>query len=138
MSRIADGRLRLAGAIRALWMPERVHDVPPNRVDPPCVFLGGHSLDRISVGSPGTQLAVVTFPVWCVADGRPDEQTRALDELTAVVWDAAFACGALPNDAAPQSVDVGGVSVRGAVVRVELTLTATTLCTPTLQEASHG
>jgi hypothetical protein len=119
-------------------MPERVHTVTPNRVDPPCVFLAGASLDRITVGTPGTPMAVATFPVWVVADGRPDEQTRKLDDLCAVVWDAAFACGALPNDATPSAVDVGGVNVRGALVRVELTLTAATLCTPTLQEVSHG
>ena len=138
MNRVADSRQRLVDAIRLLWMPERVHAVTPNRVDPPCVFVAGTSLDRITVGSPGAQMAVATFPVWCVADGRPDEQTRTLDDLIAVVWDAAFACGALPNDATPSAVDVGGVSVRGAVVRVELTLTAATLCTPTLQEATNG
>jgi hypothetical protein len=139
MSRIADARQSLAQAIQALWMPERVHVVTPNRVDPPCVFLGGATLDRITSGSPGVQMAVVTFPVYCVADGRPDEQTRRLDDLLAVVWDAALSCGALPNDATPAAVDVGGPSVRGAVVRVELTLAALTLCTPSLQEATtHG
>ena len=138
MSRVADGRQLLAEAIAALWRPDRVHAVTPNRVDPPCIFIAGASLDRITSGSPGAQFTVATFPVWCVADGRPDEQTRALDELLAVVWDAAYACHGLPNDATPSAVDVGGVSVRGAVVRVELSLTAATLCNPTLQEVSNG
>lgn len=138
MSRIADARQSLATAIRALWLPERVHAVTPNRVDPPCVFLAGPSLESVSVGTPGTPLAVVTFPVWAVADGRPDEQTRRLDELVAVIWDGALACGAMPTDATPAAVDVGGVNVRGAVVRVELSLAALTLCTPSLQEAAHG
>lgn len=137
MSKISDARTKVAEAIQARWMPERVHAVTPNRVDAPCIFIGGVSLDRISVGTPGTPLVVATFPVYAVADGRPDEQTRKLDELLAYIWDAAFDCGALPDDAAPAAIDVGGPSLRGAVVRVELTLTAATLCSPTL-EAAHG
>ncbi len=133
MSRITDARSKLATAIAARWQPDRVHDVTPNRVDPPCIFIGGTSLDRISVGTPGTPMVVATFPVYVVADGRPNEQTRKLDELLAYVWDAAFDCGGLPNDATPTAIDVGGPNVRGALVRVELTLTAATLCSPSME-----
>ena len=136
-SRITEARKRLHSAIGARWNLERVHDVTPNAVNAPCIFLGGVSLDRIAVGTPGTPMVIATFPVYVVADGRPDEQTRKIDELLAYVWDAAFDCGALPNDAVPAPIDVGGPSLRGALVRVELTITAATLCPPSM-EAANG
>jgi hypothetical protein len=137
MSRITDARSKLAAAIAARWTG-RTFDVTPQRVDPPVIFIGGTSLDRITVGTPGTPMVIATFPVYVVADGRPDEQTRKIDELLAYVWDAAFDCGALPNDATPAAVDIGGPSLRGALVRVELTIAAATLCTPSLQGAVNG
>lgn len=141
MSRISDARAQLVEAIRAVApveLRDRVHDVTPNRVDAPCVFIGGASVDRITIGSPGTDMTLVELPVYCVADGRPDQQTRQLDELVAIVWDAAYRCAGHPNGAQPAAIDVGGPSLRGAVVRVELTIAAVSLCTPLLTGATHG
>jgi hypothetical protein len=135
-SRLTDARQRLADAIAVRYQVDRTHDVTPNQVVAPCVFLGGVSLDRASLGTPGTPVVIATFPVYVVADGRPDEQTRKIDELLAFVWDAAFDCGAMPIDAVPAAIDVGGPNLRGAICRVELTITAATLCPPSMEVVS--
>jgi hypothetical protein len=142
MSALDDARTELHASIANLAATQglstgRVHVVTPDRVDSPCVFIGGTSVDRETVGSPGVTLIVATFPVYCVADGRPSAQTLTLDALIALVWDAALAIGVTPLDARPTAIDVGGPSLRGAVVQIETTMRAVTLCAPLL-EAAHG
>lgn len=138
MSKIADARAQLVDALRAAMPDVRVHAVTPNRPDSPCVWVGAASVDRISVGSPGAILSVVGFGVYVVADGRPDQQTLSLDDGIAAVWDAVLSIGWTPIDATPTPIDVGGPSLRGALVRVEHTLSALTLCAPTLTGAANG
>lgn len=140
MSAVSDARDQLYGSLVALIQePGRVHRVTPNRVDSPCAFLGGASLVREFVGNPGVSVVVVTFPVYLVADGTPSAQTEALDEMVCWVWDAAFRIGAQPQDARPAAIDVGGPSLRGAVVSVDMTIRALTLCAPILEgTTTHG
>jgi hypothetical protein len=141
MSALDDVRSELHASIANLATAHalganRVHIVTPDRVDAPCLFIGGTSVDRENVGNPGVTLIIATLPVFCVADGRPSAQTLTLDNMIALVWDAALAIGSTPVDARPTSLDVGGPHLRGAVVQVESTMRAVTLCAPIL-EASH-
>ena len=143
MSALSEARDQLTTALRDRFagtpIAERVHRVTPDRVDPPCVFLGGSSLTALTIGTPGVRAIIVTLPVYLVASGQPSAQTAQLDEMTARAWDAALSIGADPSDARPTSIDVGGPNLRGAVVQVDMTVRALSLCTPTLQEAAtHG
>jgi hypothetical protein len=82
-------------------------------------------------------LIVVGLPVYLVADGRPSAQTLTLDDMISLAWDAALDIGARPVDARPAPIDVGGPNMRGAIVQVETTIRALTLCAPVLMEVSR-
>lgn len=140
MSALSDARGLLYEALadRALDHQWRVHEYTPDRVDPPAIFVGGATVSRETVGTPGVSMFIVTFPIYAVADGLPSQQTRTLDEMIAVVWDACVLAGASPDVARPTPLDVGGTTLRGALVQADMTLRALTLCTPSLETATHG
>lgn len=121
-----------------MHQPWRIHEWAPDQVVAPCIFIGNPALDRTTVGSPGVSVVIATFPISCVADGKPTEQSKALDAMTAAVWDAVFAAGGLPDSSRPASIDVGGPNLRGVVVQADMTLRAVTLCTPSLEGATSG
>lgn len=118
--------------------PWRIHEWAPDQIVAPCIFIGNPTLDRQTVGSPGATVVIATFPITCVADGKPSEQSKALDDAVALVWDSVFAAGGLPDIARPTAVDVGGPNLRGVVVQADMTLRAVTLCTPILEGATSG
>jgi len=125
-------------ASAAVHQPWRIHEWAPDQVVAPCVYIGNPSLDRQTVGNPGVAVVIATYPIYCVADGSPAAQSKALDEMVAFVWDATFAAGGLPDTSRPASIDVGGPNLRGAAVQADMTLRAVTLCAPNLEGATHG
>jgi hypothetical protein len=140
---------RIAEARHELWLAmtvdptapltvARIHEWAPDQVVAPCIYIGTPTLDRTTVGSPGASIVMAGFPVYCVADGSPMQQSKALDELVALVWDATFAAGGLPDASRPATVDVGGPTLRGVVVQSDMILRAVTLCTPSLEGATSG
>lgn len=139
MTATSDARHTLWTALtEGAAVPWRIHEWTPDQVVAPAVFIGDPTLDRTTVGTPGVSVVVATFPVYAVADGAPEAQSRKRDEMTAFIWDAAFACGASPDNSRPTAIDVGGPSLRGAVVQVDMTIRALTLCAPTLEVLAHG
>lgn len=136
MSSVADARTKLYDALVAELAPGRVHRTAPSQLVAPCVFL-----DAVELGvdtSIGAGLVVCTFPVVCVWDGTVRPQVEALDDLLAAVWTAAVEAGGDPQTSRPLALDVGGPSLRAHVLRVEMLVTAITLCAPSLVTANAG
>jgi hypothetical protein len=135
----ARGELHAAMlASAAVHQPWRIHQWAPDQIVAPCIYLGNPTLDRQTMGSPGVDVVVATFPIYCVADGKPGEQSKTLDDMTAFAWDAVIAAGGLPDATRPTPIDVGGPSLRGVSVQAEITLRAVTLCAPSLEGATSG
>lgn len=134
MSAVADARTKLHGALDTSVLPGwRVHRTSPAQLVAPCVYL-----DAVELGidtSIGAGLVVCTFPVVAVHDGTVRPQVEALDDLLAAVWTAAIEAGGDPQASRPLSLDVGGPTLRAHVLRVEMLVTAISLCSPSLVTA---
>ena len=132
MSAIADARTvlydTLTLAVTEWW---RVHRTTPDTIAAPCMWIDSVSLDT------DAPFVVATFPVVVVVDGTNRRQVEALDDTLAVVWTAAEQVG-LPQTARPQSLDVGGTSLRAHTLDVQIALDARTLCPLDLVNTNGG
>jgi len=123
MSAIADARTALHVELVAAFTvtPWRVHRTTPAMVTAPSVWI-----DSVSLDTDGP-FVVATFPIVIVVDGAVRPQVEALDDKLALVWTVAERVG-LPQTARPQSLDVGGASLRAHTLDVQIPLDARTLC----------
>jgi hypothetical protein len=130
-NRLADARTALYGALAPI-LPGRVSATPPagTAYVAPYIWLDQPDLAVGFVGS-NTRLTVATFPVWIAYDGAVRSQVAGLDDVLSKVWDACLSCpAAMPQSTSTQALDVGGATLRGVVVAVDVTLGAVTLCLP--------
>ena len=111
------------------WSPERVHRYTPTIIASPTMWIGQPGTSIVLTGSAGGRVRVVTFGVFIVPDGYEPKQCELLDELVARVAEAVYNLhGAEDAGALPQSVDVGGTTVRAVVHDVSLTVFAHSFC----------
>lgn len=134
VSRLADTRTTMAQAIRDGMGPDfpawRVHDVPPETVAAPCVWVDVPSL-RVDDGGRGLATVVSTWPVILLVDGADPAQVEALDRLLPFVWDAVDSLPmtvAVAASATP--FDVGGPRTRGVSLTADATHYAKSFCQP--------
>lgn len=108
----------------------RVHQWPAQQPNAPCLWIEQPEGVMTQVGDQARHWAtIVTFPVIVVHDGADRAQVAGLDELVARVWDAANRVpNAEPMRFRPQPINVGGPSLRGTRIDVEMTLRHTTFC----------
>lgn len=153
MNRLGIARKALAVALEAV-LPGRTSAHPPAgyRYVAPFIYIEQPFVNRATLGR-GTQISVATFPVWIVYDGTDSAQVDGLDDVVSNAWDAVTAV----RNAEPQAVRADDVAqspgserrLRAAVMSVEVTLTAVSLCLPTPatsqipsepvpQEITHG
>ena len=135
MNRLTSARVELFEAIGPV-LPGRVAATPPvgKPYVNPYVWIGQPRWSIQSVGT-NTRLTIVTFPVWIGYDGAVKAQVLGLDDLAAKVWDACLTVpAARPANANPSVLDVGGTTVNGLVIAVDVTVGAMTLCLPTIDE----
>lgn len=116
--------------------PWRVHRVVPASITAPTIYLDSVELGPASIE--GASFTAATFPVVIVADGLERRQVEQLDDLVALVWDAARDAGGEPDISRPLELDVGGPTLRAQIIRVDMTLTVNTLCRPVLAPAMAG
>jgi hypothetical protein len=124
---VAQARTDLYEALRTVtpstW---RIHRTSPPQIVAPCVFPDSPSITTQSNG-----LIAVSFPVVMITDGTVTAQLEQLDDLLSAVWTAASKIG-VPTNSSPASLDVGGPSLRAQVLSVEIAMTASTMCSPSL------
>lgn len=131
-NRLSDARLALFGVLTPV-LPGRVSSTPPAATPFPAPYIWIDQPD-VALGTAGTstRVTVATFPIWISYDGAVRAQVAGLDDLVSQVWDAVLAVRqATPQSTFVNTVDVGGVDVRGVVVSVDYTIAALTLCLPT-------
>lgn len=136
-SRLADARTALHNALAPV-LPGRVDPYPPanGRVVAPKVWIGEVDTDPATIGS-ATAVTLARFPVVVVYDGAAHAQVAGLDDLLASVIDAIEAAPGFDADGS-RSGPVPGTTVafdstlRAAVVTATSTITARTLCPPTV------
>jgi len=136
-NRLANARQDLYAALEPI-LPGRVASTPPagTAYVAPYIWLDQPDLTVGFVGQ-NTRLTVATFPVWIAYDGAVRSQVAGLDDLLSKVWDACLNTpSAMPQATSTQTVDVGGATLRGVVVTVDVTLGAVTLCLPALPAQS--
>lgn len=148
MSVLSEARARLhhelltvvADPVNGLELSQgRVHQWPAPQPNAPCLWIEQPEGQLTQVGSTAPHWAtIVTFPVVIVHDGADRAQVAGLDELVARVWDAANRVpDAEPMRFRPTPVNVGGPTLRGTRVEVEMTLRHTTFCpAPTVPPAA--
>lgn len=130
---IADARTQLYVALMAMTdMPWRISRTSPEQPTAPQVFIDSPSL---LAGTSG--VLTVNFPIVMVYDGAVRAQIDGLDDALARVWTAANTVGT-PTNSRPIDLDVGGPSLRGQVLDVQMFLTVVTLCSPSLMTASSA
>lgn len=135
MSLLSDTRTVLAEALRSHGvLPEwRVHDMPPENIASPCIWVDVPAVSRQDLGGRGARVLVGTWAVVLLVDGADKAQVQMLDDAAAQAWDA---LDQLPRTdvtgMSPQAFDIGGPRSRGIVLTVEVTLMARTLCPPPL------
>lgn len=139
MNRLDQARRDLAAALEPV-LPGRTSPYPPTagRQIAPYVYIDQPELERATIGQ-RSRVTVATFPVWIVYDGTDRAQIAGLDDLTSKVWDAIeVTTGAVPMLSRRDSVPITSDNATGAplkryraaVVSVEVTVAATTLCVP--------
>jgi hypothetical protein len=111
----------------------RVHRVPPRQIAPPTIYIDNVEMNEDDVNGGGT-FVVCTFSVVLVHDGAVRAQVEALADMLAHVWDAASTVGR-PTSSRPANLDVGGLTLRSHLVRVEVPVMAHTMCPSTLVTA---
>lgn len=119
-TRLYDALVLGAGA--PSW---RVHRTSPATIAAPSIWLDSVEL-TLDVGTNGA-LIVATFPVILVVDGAQRRQIEELDDVVARVWTAALSVGE-PTSSRPQTLDVGGPSLRAQAIAVDVLIEARTLC----------
>jgi hypothetical protein len=136
MNRLTSAQLELFEALGPV-LPGRVAATPPvgKPYVTPYVWIDQPEgiLETVGVN---TKLTVATFPIWIGYDGAVKAQVAGLNDLIAKVWDALLTVPrARPVGWNPAVFDVGGMTVRGTVVNVDVTLGAITLCLPTVEQS---
>lgn len=126
---LEDARTELTAVLVAALPGVRVSAVQPPQPAAPMVWLGAFNLrpDTIA-GAPATVAEVAVIA--CV-DGAAGAQVRALDVITAQVWQALDSVAQV-TAAVVGPLDVGGPRLYGVTVSCDLTLTVRTLCPDTL------
>lgn len=142
MNRLDDAQTRLYTALKTVFdEPFQIEDdrlvgfsngrvsaYPPPQVIAPCVWIEPSSGGEQPTGTTAVGLVdVATFPVALVYDGTDRAQLAGLNELVARVWDKARTVGE-PRRWEPRTIDVGGPSLRGVFVDVDMRIGARTLC----------
>jgi hypothetical protein len=146
-TKVDDARAELYAALQRVWTQlgwpaARAQDIPPRQVVPPAAFVDVPTLHQAPAETARAMAA--TFPLVFVTDGSQDVQVRLQDKLLAHAWDqlSQVKVGgyrATVQTAGPEDVDVGGIAVRGLVIRVQVTLRTETLCPqPLVQNDGEG
>lgn len=136
--KIADARARLYAALVPLLPDGRVHRHVPSTVATPCIWIG-HPRVTTRVQGRGSTFIVCTLTVTIAVDGADVVQQQALDELTAIVWDACEQIsGAQPISAVPRVLDIGGPNTTGEDIDVEIATASRTLCPPPIITTTEG
>jgi hypothetical protein len=126
---LEDARAELVAVLEAALPTGRVHATQPPQPAAPMVWLGAFNLrpDTIA-GAPAT---VAEATVYACVDGNAGAQVKALDVVTAQLWQALDGIASVTG-AVVGPVDVGGPRLYGVTVSCDLTLTVRTLCPDTL------
>lgn len=127
MDRLTDARNVLFAALSPTLPLGRWSAHPPSSVVAPCGWIETSAASFQSSGN--AQILVATFPVVVVADGDVKVQSVSLDQLIATTYDALRKVGTVVGWS-PNSIDVGGPSLRSARIEVSIPITARTLCDP--------
>lgn len=140
MSLLADTRALLAETMREYGVLPgwRVHEMPPETIAAPCVWV---DLPNLHVDDQGRGLKLIraTWTLIAVFDGADPAQVRAFDSLLPRIWDA---LDNLPmsemQGAISQPFDIGGPRTRGVALTLDVTYAARTFCAPvTRLDPSH-
>jgi hypothetical protein len=123
------------------WPADRAEEYPPRELVAPSAFVDVPTMHQ----APTEQVRTIaaTFPVVFVVDGDEQAQVQQQDKLMAYGWQELTASGAgqhvIVQTAGPEDVDVGGVTTRGLVFRVQVSLQTKTLCRqPLVQPETEG
>ena len=137
MSRLSDARQQLAEAFEVV-LPGRVDPYPPppnGGFVAPFIYVDQPDGMRSTIGE-RTVVMIATYPVVVTYDGADRAQVAGLDDVVAQVVDAV---ARVPRAEVArwrrQPADPSTPNRRMAVVEVDVTITATTLCPPVPVEA---